>query len=188
MALHPLAGKPAPRDLLDQHPAAGRPPTTPMHRTPASRASGSPSAPRATGLVADGQLQRGPHPGHLPRRSANTARQQGIDGPLFLGMDTHALSEPAFATALEVFAANGVDVMIQAGRRLHAHARSSPTPSSTYNRGRTERPGRRGRDHALAQPARRRRLQVQPAHGGPADTETTSVDPGAGQRASWPTG
>src|SRR5512143_3906320 len=39
-------------------------------------------------------------------------RQQKIDGPLFLGMDTHALSVPAFATALEVLAANGVDVMI----------------------------------------------------------------------------
>ena len=39
-------------------------------------------------------------------------RQQGIDGPLFLGIDTHALSEPAFTSALEVLAANGVDVMI----------------------------------------------------------------------------
>src|SRR5512139_3648816 len=39
-------------------------------------------------------------------------RQQGITGPLFLGMDTHALSNPAFASALEVLAANGVDVMI----------------------------------------------------------------------------
>lgn len=39
-------------------------------------------------------------------------RQAGIDGPLFLGMDTHALSEPAFSTAIEVFAANGVDTMI----------------------------------------------------------------------------
>src|SRR5688572_388448 len=39
-------------------------------------------------------------------------KQQHIDGPLFLGMDTHALSEPAFASALEVLAANGVEVMI----------------------------------------------------------------------------
>ena len=37
-------------------------------------------------------------------------REQGIDGPLFLGIDTHALSESAFASALEVLAANGVDV------------------------------------------------------------------------------
>ncbi|MGE5318973.1 MAG: phosphoglucomutase, alpha-D-glucose phosphate-specific, partial [Hyphomicrobiaceae bacterium] len=39
-------------------------------------------------------------------------RQQGIDGPLFLGIDTHALSEPAYASALEVLAANGVEVML----------------------------------------------------------------------------
>ena len=37
---------------------------------------------------------------------------QGVDGPLFLGIDTHALSQPAFATALEVLAANGVEVMV----------------------------------------------------------------------------
>jgi len=41
-------------------------------------------------------------------------KQAGIDGPLFLGMDTHALAEPAFASALEVFAANGVETMIDA--------------------------------------------------------------------------
>src|SRR5204863_6427445 len=41
--------------------------------------------------------------------------QEGIDGPLFLGKDTHALSEPAFASALEVLAANGIEVMIDAG-------------------------------------------------------------------------
>ena len=46
-----------------------------------------------------------------------------IDGPLFMGMDTHALSEPAFASALEVLAANGVEVMIDQGSRLHAHTR-----------------------------------------------------------------
>src|SRR5882762_1547376 len=39
-------------------------------------------------------------------------KQQNIDGPLFLGADTHALSEPALATALEVLAGNGVEVMI----------------------------------------------------------------------------
>ncbi len=63
-------------------------------------------------------------------------RSRGITGPLFLGMDTHALSEPALATALEVFAAHGVEVRIQAGRRY------TPTPAIshailTWNRGRT---------------------------------------------------
>jgi phosphoglucomutase len=62
--------------------------------------------------------------------------QQGIDGPLFLGIDTHALSVPACASALEVLAANGVDVM------LAEHDEYTPTPVVshailTYNRGRT---------------------------------------------------
>src|SRR5450756_521994 len=62
-------------------------------------------------------------------------KRQGIDGPLFLGIDTHALSIPAFASALEVLAANGVDVMIAQGDEY------TPTPAVshailTYNRGR----------------------------------------------------
>ena len=63
-------------------------------------------------------------------------RRQGIDGPLFLGLDTHALSEPAGATALEVLAANGVDVMLARGDEY------TPTPAVSHailcnNRGRT---------------------------------------------------
>ena len=82
--------------------------------------------------------------------------------PLFIGIDTHALSEPALASALEVFAANGVEVMID------EHDGYTPTPVIshailTYNKGRTERPGRRRRDHAVAQSAGRWRLQIQPA-------------------------
>ena len=66
-----------------------------------------------------------------------TAQQQGIDGPLFLGIDTHALSEPARASALEVLAANGVEVM------LAARDDYTPTPVIShailcYNRGRSE--------------------------------------------------
>ena len=87
------------------------------------------------------------------RRSAQYRQAQRIDGPLFLGMDTHALSEPAFASALEVLAANGVEVMIDADdgytptpvdlarhpRPTTAAARSgSPTASSS--RRRTTRP------------------------------------------------
>jgi phosphoglucomutase len=63
-------------------------------------------------------------------------KQQGIDGPLFLGLDTHALSAPACATALEVLAANGVDVM------LAERDEYTPTPAVShailcYNRDRT---------------------------------------------------
>jgi phosphoglucomutase len=62
--------------------------------------------------------------------------QQNIDGPLFLGMDTHALSVPALASALEVLAANRVEVMIAEADEY------TPTPTIshailTYNRGRT---------------------------------------------------
>ncbi len=62
-------------------------------------------------------------------------KAQGISGPLFLGMDTHALSEPAFASALEVLAANGVEVMLAGAEKY------TPTPAIshailTYNQGR----------------------------------------------------
>ncbi|HJW60998.1 MAG TPA: phosphoglucomutase, alpha-D-glucose phosphate-specific, partial [Actinomycetota bacterium] len=64
--------------------------------------------------------------------------QQGIDGPLYLGRDTHALSEPAQATALEVLAAHGVQVRVDSGDR------PTPTPALslailTWNRDRRER-------------------------------------------------
>ena len=62
--------------------------------------------------------------------------KEGITGPLFLGIDTHALSEPAFVNSMEVFAANGVNVMISSGGEY------TPTPAVShaiivYNRGRT---------------------------------------------------
>ena len=56
--------------------------------------------------------------------------RQGIDGPLFLGIDTHALSVPAFASALEVLAANGVEVMLARAATSTRRRRRSPTPSS----------------------------------------------------------
>ena len=79
-----------------------------------------------------------------------------------MGKDTHALSGPAQRTALEVLAANGVETVIQRDDGF------TPTPVIShailvYNRGRKRAPRRRHRHHAVAQPARRRRLQVQPA-------------------------
>ena len=91
-------------------------------------------------------------------------KEQGFDGPLFIGRDTHGLSEPAWATALEVLAANDVTVLVDADDGY------TPTPAVSHaiikaNGGRhdRQRPGRRHRGHAVAQPAGRRRLQVQPA-------------------------
>src|SRR6201996_2905331 len=63
-------------------------------------------------------------------------REAGLRGPLFVGIDTHALAEPALASAVEVFAANGVDIMVD------AHGGYTPTPVIShailsYNKGRT---------------------------------------------------
>ena len=73
----------------------------------------------------------------------------GIDGPLFLGMDTHALSEPALVSALEVLVANGVETMID------EHGGYTPTPVIShailcYNRGSEDGAGRRNSDQSFA--------------------------------------
>jgi phosphoglucomutase len=100
-------------------------------------------------------------------------KQQGIDGPLFLGFDTHALSAPAFASALEVLAANGVEVMIAAGGEY------TPTPAIShailgYNR---------ERQAGLADgivitpshnPPDSGGFKYNPPNGGPADTTITA--------------
>ena len=108
---------------------------------------------------------------------------QGIDGPLFLGRDTHALSEPAARTAVEVLAAHGVEV------RVDAAGGPTPTPAVshailTHNRGGDGPRGRRHRHHALAQPARGRRLQVQPAERRARRHERHALDPGRGEPAA----
>ncbi len=99
-------------------------------------------------------------------------KQHHIDGPLFLGMDTHALSEPAFASALEVLAANGVEVMVDQS------AGYTPTPVIshailTYNRGR-----KTGLADGIVitpshNPPEDGGFKYNPPHGGPADTQVT---------------
>ena len=98
---------------------------------------------------------------------------QGVTGPLFLGADTHALSEPARATALEVFAANGVTVLIDAAGGY------TPTPALshailTHNRGRTEGLA----DGVVVTPSHNPPsdggFKYNPPTGGPADTDATS--------------
>jgi phosphoglucomutase len=102
---------------------------------------------------------------------------QGIDGPLFLAKDTHALSEPAAATAVEVFAANGVTLL------LDSRDGYTPTPSLsravlTHNRGRLH----NGKGAGLADgvvitpshnPPADGGFKYNPPHGGPADTDAT---------------
>jgi phosphoglucomutase len=99
-------------------------------------------------------------------------RKAGFDGPLFIGMDTHALSEPAFASALEVLAANGVETMID------EHGGYTPTPVIShailgYNRGRTT-----GLADGIVispshNPPDEGGFKYNPANGGPADTDVT---------------
>ncbi|MFC0241736.1 phosphoglucomutase (alpha-D-glucose-1,6-bisphosphate-dependent) [Rhodopseudomonas telluris] len=101
-------------------------------------------------------------------------RGAGITGPLFIGIDTHALAEPALASALEVFAANGVEVMID------AHGGYTPTPVIsrailTYNRGRSDGLA----DGVVVTPSHNPPedggFKYNPPNGGPADTDITSV-------------
>jgi phosphoglucomutase len=99
-------------------------------------------------------------------------RQQNINGPLFIGFDTHALSAPAFASALEVLAANGVETMVSAGGEY------TPTPAIsyailTYNRGR-----KTGLADGIVitpshNPPDSGGFKYNPPNGGPADADVT---------------
>jgi phosphoglucomutase len=100
-------------------------------------------------------------------------QQHGIDGPLFLGIDTHALSRPALASAMEVLAANGVEVM------LAAHDEYTPTPVIshailTYNHAR-----KTGLSDGIVitpshNPPECGGFKYNPPHGGPAEEQITS--------------
>ena len=104
-------------------------------------------------------------------------RQQGIDGPLFLGFDTHALSVPACTTAVEVLAANGIDIM------LAEQDAYTPTPAVShailsYNRGRTGGGGGGLADGIVVTPSHNPPdnggFKYNPPNGGPADSGVTS--------------
>jgi phosphoglucomutase len=112
---------------------------------------------------------------HIVAASAAVARYrrgQGIDGPLFLVRDTHALSEPAFATALEVLVAAGVEVLVDSANR------TAPTPALSH----AILAWNRGRAHGLADgivvtpshnPPEDGGFKYNPPNGGPADTDVT---------------
>ncbi|MCG2721383.1 MAG: phosphoglucomutase (alpha-D-glucose-1,6-bisphosphate-dependent) [Thermodesulfovibrionales bacterium] len=173
MKPHELAGKPAPRSILANIP-----------RLIAAYYTHKPDAAETTQRVSFGTSG---HRGSSLKHSFNEAhilaisqaiceyrKANRIRGPLFLGMDTHALSEPAFASAIEVFAANKIDVLIQKGFRY------TPTPAIshailTYNR---KVRGIRGRSDGVVitpshNPPEDGGFKYNPPHGGPADTETT---------------
>ena len=101
-------------------------------------------------------------------------KEKGITGPLFIGIDSHALSDPAQRSAIEVFAAHGVEV------RIDCNSRFTPTPVVshailTYNKGRTEGLA----DGVVITPSHNPPIdggfKYNPPHGGPADTDITKV-------------
>jgi phosphoglucomutase len=173
MSISELAGKPAPRELLVNVP-----------RLIVAYYTHKPDEAVAGQRVAFGTSG---HRGSAPKNSFNEdhilaicqaisehRQAQGISGPLYLGMDTHALSEPAFATAVEVFAANGVDVMVQFGLGY------TPTPVIshailTHNHGKSSHLA----DGVVITPSHNPPadggFKYNPPAGGPADTRITSA-------------
>jgi phosphoglucomutase len=135
MGISPLAGKPAPRGMLvdlarlEREYYAHRPDPG----NAGERVSFGTSGHRGSSLR--GSFTEA-HILAITQAICEYRRQQGIDGPLYMGKDTHALSRPAERTALEVLAANGVSVVIQRDDGV------TPTPVIShailvYNRGRT---------------------------------------------------
>ncbi|HEY8586868.1 MAG TPA: phosphoglucomutase (alpha-D-glucose-1,6-bisphosphate-dependent) [Rhodanobacter sp.] len=169
--ISPLAGKPAPSSILVD-----------VSKLLAAYADLKPDPSVAAQRVAFGTSG---HRGSSFARSFNEAhilaisqaiceyRQgQGIDGPVFIGADTHALSQPAFETALEVLAGNGVDVMISRGGEF------TPTPAISH----AILVHNKGRSTGLADgivitpshnPPDNGGFKYNPPNGGPADTEIT---------------
>src|SRR5271156_198529 len=132
---HPRAGKPAPpADLVDlPHLVTAYYSIEPDPDDVAQQVAFGTSGHRGSAL---GGAFNEAHIVAITQAIVLYRQSQAISGPLFLGIDTHALSEPAFASALEVLAANGAEVMIDCDRGY------TPTPVISheilkYNRGRT---------------------------------------------------
>ncbi len=171
MSVHPLAGQPA-----SQAPPANIP------RLVSAYYTGRPDPAVRSQRVAFGTSG---HRGSSVNNAFNEAhilatteaifryrKSQGVTGPLFLGIDTHALSEPAFASALEVLAANGVEVMIDAALGY------TPTPAISH----AILAWNRLRESGLADgivitpshnPPEDGGFKYNPPNGGPADTSAT---------------
>jgi phosphoglucomutase len=134
MQVSPLAGKPAEPEMLVNVPklVTAYYTETPDPSIPGQRVSFGTSGHRGSALE---KVFNEWHILAISQAICLYRKQQKIDGPLFLGMDTHALSVPALASALEVLAANGVEVMLAEGDEY------TPTPAIslailTYNHGR----------------------------------------------------
>jgi len=171
MAISPLAGKPAPKSLLvdlNQLEEAyyGR---APDMADPAQQVAFGTSGHRGSSLR--GSFNEA-HILAITQAICEHRRGAGIDGPLYMGKDTHALSGPAQRTALEVLAANGVETVIQRDDGV------TPTPVVSrailvHNRGRREHLA----DGVVVTPSHNPPedggFKYNPPDGGPADTQVT---------------
>jgi phosphoglucomutase len=171
MEISPLAGKPADPSILIDIPRlmaayyAARPDPSVAAQRVAFGTSGH------RGCSLDSSFNEA-HILAITQAICDYRKQQSVDGPLYIGFDTHALSEPAFKSALEVLAGNGIDVMIDVKNGY------TPTPVIShailgYNRGRT-----RGLADGIVitpshNPPRFGGFKYDPPHGGPADTHVT---------------
>jgi len=172
MNIHPLAGKPAPAELLIDVSKLERDyyERKPDLADPNQLVSFGTSGHRGTSL--NGTFTES-HILAIAQAVCDYRRSHGTNGPLFMAKDTHALSAPAQRTALEVLAANGVQVFIQQGNGF------TPTPAMSlailaYNRGRTD-----GLADGIGitpshNPPPDGGLKYNPPDGGPADTNVTN--------------
>lgn len=171
MPLSPLAGKPAPRDLLVDLAQLERDylEQRPDPSDPNQRVSFGTSGHRGTsrnGTFTEAHILA------ITQAICEYRHRQGTTGPLYMGKDTHALSAPAQRTALEVFAANNVTAVIQSGDGV------TPTPVISrailvHNRGKTS-----GLADGIVitpshNPPEDGGFKYNPTNGGPADTEVT---------------
>ena len=170
-SLNPLAGKPAPRSSLVDIPRlitayySERPDVAVVSQKVAFGTSGH------RGVSFEASFNEA-HVLAITQAICVYRKQQGTTGPLFLGADSHALSTPAFASALEVLAANGVETMVSLGDEF------TPTPAVShailvYNRGRTS-----GLADGIVitpshNPPDSGGFKYNPTNGGPADTDAT---------------
>ncbi len=171
MALSPLAGKPAPKEMLIDPEQLVREyyVRKPDPAEPAQQISFGTSGHRGSPLT--GSFNEA-HILAIAQAICDYRRTHGISGPLYMGRDTHAVSSPAQRTALEVLAANGVETVIQGGNGV------TPTPAISrvilaHNRGRTDRLA----DGVVITPSHNPPedggFKYNPTNGGPADSEVT---------------
>lgn len=173
MSISPLAGKPAPRELLVDIPKLISAYYTekPDAEVNAQQVSFGTSGHRGSSLDLSFNED---HILAISQAIVEYRGKQGTTGPMYIGKDTHALSEPALRTAVEVFAANGVEIMLQAGIGY------TPTPVIsrlilTYNLARSK-----GQADGVVitpshNPPEDGGFKYNPPNGGPAGSETTKT-------------